>query len=71
MIPADRLSEVRRDESAHNAEERSMNPVGSLGPEWISFAITPAMKPMMIVHRILICGSMVSVEGGRIIHAWD
>ena len=44
----------------------SMNPVGSLGPEWISFAITPATNPMMIVHRICIRSSMLWHWAGAI-----
>src|SRR5262245_45411099 len=40
-----------------------MNPDGSLGPGWSSFAITPAMKPMMMVQRMPIVFSVD--RGGR------
>jgi hypothetical protein len=46
-----------------------MKSVGLLGPEWISFAITPAMNPIMIVHRILIRSFTVRFGAGRMLHA--
>jgi hypothetical protein len=30
-----------------------MKPAGSLSPGIMNFAMTPAMKPIMIVHRML------------------
>ena len=53
-VPAERLAEVGRDEGTGDAEQRGdMKPDGSLEPAWRNLAITPAMKPMMIVQRML------------------
>jgi hypothetical protein len=48
-VPADRLSEVGRHKRAHDPENGCQDK-GSFGPGMMNFAITPAMKPMMMVQ---------------------
>jgi hypothetical protein len=45
-IPAEGLTQERRNE---------MKPWGSFGPGMMNFAITPAMKPMMMVQMMPMC----------------
>jgi hypothetical protein len=55
LIPADTLAEVSCDERAYNSLVVRIKPFGSLlSPGTMNLAITPTMKPMMIVQRMLI-----------------
>ena len=52
LVPADRLSEVGRNKRAHDPENGCQDKALVVGPGMMNFAITPAMKPMMIVQII-------------------
>ena len=57
-IPAESLSQIGRHESSHNAKDSGEDePLGSLSPGVMSFANTPAIKPIKIVHKIPIPAS--------------
>ena len=57
-VPADRLSEVGRNKRAHDPKNGCQDKaLGSFGPGMMNLAITPAMKPMMIVQMIPIACS--------------